>query len=95
MGRPRNPLLSVVLPTISGREHWLGKALASISETVDDYELLVYLDKPTCGVGWNLGIEEAKGDYVLLFADDLEAHPGWFQAGAGGRGDPLSPHPQS
>jgi glycosyltransferase involved in cell wall biosynthesis len=94
MGRPRNPLLSVVLPTISGREHWLGKALASISETVDDYELLVYLDKPTCGVGWNLGIEEAKGDYVLLFADDLEAHPGWFQAGTQALGEGVIPCPR-
>lgn len=82
MGGSRNPpLISVVVPTIDGREHWLERALASIEETTPRYEFLVYRNLPTCGAGWNVGIIEAKGDYILLYADDLEAHPGWWEAG--------------
>lgn len=76
-------MISFVVPTITGREHWLERAHESIIyNTVGIvYEWLVYKDLPTCGVGWNKGIQEAKGDYILLFADDLEAHDGWWQAG--------------
>lgn len=74
-------MISVVCPTVTGREHWLEKALTSIAATTHDFEFLTYLDLPTCGEGWNRGIVEAKGDYILLFADDLEAHEGWWQAG--------------
>lgn len=66
---------------MTGREHWLELALQSIANTVDAYQWLVYQDLPTCGEGWNQGIQQASGDYVLLFADDLEAHPGWMEAG--------------
>lgn len=77
------PIISVVIPTIAGREHWLERAVESIDETTSafGYELLVYRDLPTCGAGWNIGIMEAKGDYILLFADDLEARHGWCEAG--------------
>lgn len=82
MGRSGDSsLISIVCPTITGREHWLEKALDSIRRTLPGFEWLVYKDHPTCGIGWNLGISEASGDYILLFADDLEAHPGWWQAG--------------
>ena len=76
------PILSVIVPTVTGREHWLKQALWSIERTVSRiHEEIVILDKPTCGEGWNIGIEQAQGDYILLFADDLEAHQGWFEAG--------------
>ena len=74
-------MISIVCPTISGREHWLERAKESLRRTVSGYQLIVYTDLPTCGEAWNLGIEAALGDYVVLFADDLEAHPGWWQAG--------------
>lgn len=74
-------MISVVIPTIDGREHWLERAQASIADTTPSYEFLVYRNLPTCGAGWNVGIIEAKGEYILLFADDLEAHPGWWEAG--------------
>lgn len=82
MGRARDrPLISVICPTVSGREHWLSKALDSIRRTTAGFEWLVYENLPTCTAGWNLGIAAASGDYLLLFADDLEAHPGWLEAG--------------
>ena len=74
-------MISVVIPTITGREHWLERAIFSLDVTTPEYELLVYRDLPTCGTGWNVGIIDATGDYILLFADDLEAHEGWWQAG--------------
>lgn len=80
-GSRHHPLITVVTPTVTGREQWLEKALRSIQRTTRSYEILTYLDLPTCGAGWNRGIEEAKGDLILLYADDLEAHGGWWQAG--------------
>lgn len=74
-------MISVVVPTIDGREHWLEKAQESIELTTKRFEFLVYRNLPTCGAAWNVGIIEAKGDHILLFADDLEAHDGWWQAG--------------
>jgi hypothetical protein len=74
-------MLSVICPTVTGREHWLEDAYLSIAKTVTNFQWLSYKDLPTCGQGWNLGIQDSYGDYILLFADDLEAHPGWLQAG--------------
>lgn len=95
MGRPGNrSILSVIIPTITGREHWLARALASIRETVVGYEILIYTNEPSCGVGWNKGIEEARGDYILLFADDLEAHEGWYAAGVAALEQGIIPCPR-
>jgi glycosyltransferase involved in cell wall biosynthesis len=55
---------------------------------------LVYRDLPTCGVAWNIGIIEAQGDYILLFADDLEAHEGWYEAGVESLGNNVIPCPR-
>lgn len=74
-------MISVICPTISGREHWLEKARASIEATTPDFEWLQYENLPTCGAAWNLGIRDAIGEHILLFADDLEAHEGWWAAG--------------
>lgn len=80
MGGPRHrPLISVVVPTIDGREHWLRKACLSVVRATPLVEWLEYRNLPTCGAGWNKGIEDATGDYLLFFADDLEAHPGWLE----------------
>lgn len=71
-------MISVVIPTITGREHWLERALTAFCETTEDAETLIVHDAPTCNAGWNLGVAEAQGDYLLLAADDLEPHPGWI-----------------
>jgi len=75
-------LISIVIPTIDSRKDYLERALASFVATTEiAYEFLVYRNRPTCGIAWNDGISDAKGDYILLAADDLEAHPGWAEAG--------------
>lgn len=74
--------LSLVIPTVDGRGHWLRRSLKAFEETTPvPYETLVYENLPTCGIAWNRGIEDAKGEYVLLSADDLEPLPGWWEAG--------------
>jgi hypothetical protein len=74
-------LISVIVPTIAGREHWLDKCRAAYEATTVDYEFIVLRDYPTCGEAWNDGLLQAKGDYVHLTADDIEPHPGWWQIG--------------
>lgn len=77
-----NPTLSIVIPTIVGREHWLEKSIAAIEATTEvDYELLIERGHSVCGTAWNAGIVESRGDYILLTADDLEPQPGWWTAG--------------
>lgn len=74
-------MISVIVPTIKGREHWLERCLDSYAATTRDYELIVVPDFPTCNSAWNDGIKRSVGDVIHLSADDLEPHPGWQEAG--------------
>lgn len=76
-------IVSVVIPTINGREESLQRTISSYEGCRVDEELvfLVIHGKPTCGIAWNEGVSIATGDYIHLTADDIEAHKGWLQAG--------------
>ena len=75
------PLLSVIVPTVDGRETWLQKCLASYFATApDDTQIIVIHNRATCGIAWNEGIAQAEGAYIHLTADDIEAHEGWWKA---------------
>ncbi len=75
------PLVSIVIPTIAQREHWLEKAILSYEmNRPEACEIIVVHDRPTCGIAWNEGIAESTGFYIHLTADDIEAHPGWWEA---------------
>lgn len=69
-------MISVVIPTVTGRERFFEKAV----ESYGDAEILVFKDLDACGPAWVKGAEQAKGDYIHFGADDLEAHPGWADA---------------
>jgi glycosyltransferase involved in cell wall biosynthesis len=76
-------MISIIIPTLSVRKHWLERCIASYEETLSHqklfrYEFIVKHDRPSCGVAWNEGIAEAQGDYIHLTADDIEALPGWW-----------------
>lgn len=74
-------MISVICPTIAGREHHLARCKAAYEATTTrDFEWIPVHDQPTCGVAWNIGIALAKGDVLHLTADDLEPHPGWLEA---------------
>jgi hypothetical protein len=70
--------ITVVIPTVSGRETDLARCLdAYLTRSTHDVELLTYLNFMTCAEGWNIGASVADGDYLHFSADDLEPHEGW------------------
>jgi glycosyltransferase involved in cell wall biosynthesis len=73
--------ISVIIPTVTGREDHFARCVQSYRETTKDIglDLIVETDWPTCGVAWDAGMEHAHGDYVHLTCDDIEARPGWWQ----------------
>jgi len=74
-------LLSVVIPTITGREESLARAIASYEDTTREcpHEIIVVKDEPTWPTACNVGFEKSKGDVIHFSADDLEALPGWWK----------------
>lgn len=89
------PLITVVIPTVQGREALLTQCLAAYANrSVYPIEPLVYHDRPTCGIGWQLGAQEASGDYIHITADDLEPHEGWDVAAVNAIDDGYLPAPR-
>ena len=76
-------LISIVVPTITGREHWLKRCVTAYAETTEDFELIVVPnDGQPVGVGWQKGADKAAGRYLHLTNDDCEPVAGWWQAAA-------------
>ena len=76
------PALTVVVPTISGREESLARAIASYEDTLRDgpsHEIVLIKDAPTWPSACNEGYKKSKGDILHFTADDLEALPGWWE----------------
>lgn len=75
-------MISVVIPTIDGREALCERTLAGFRATAGDHDLQIILAKnrPTIGKAWNDGADAADGDYLMLAADDIIPHPGWADA---------------
>lgn len=72
-------MITVVIPTIDGREQSLERCLASYQAHTTDYETIVVRNAPNCGVVWQWAAEHSDSDYIAFSADDLEAHQGWWQ----------------
>jgi hypothetical protein len=74
-----NPLLSIVIPTIDGREEWLEQTCkAYYARTTVEFEIIVEENHPACGPAWQAGGEKAVGQYIFMSADDLEPQrEGW------------------
>ena len=68
--------VSVVIPTVDGREACYEQAVACYPE---DAEILTFRNLPTCGAAWVAGAKQASGDYVCFAADDLEPHAGFCE----------------
>jgi hypothetical protein len=73
-------LISIVIPTIKRREHFLRECLSSYAATTTDYEVIIIEGKPACGPAWVEGADRVVGDYIHFSADDLRAHVGWSEA---------------
>lgn len=75
-------MISVICPTIKGREDWAERCQTAYQEhTTETHEFILIHDRPTCGIGWNDGLDIAKGDYLHLTADDVEPTEGWDLVG--------------
>jgi hypothetical protein len=74
--------LSVVLPTIDGREDELARTIETYERlTPVPIEWIVETGYQTAGQAWNAMVPKATGEIVHLAADDLEPETdGWFPA---------------
>lgn len=72
------PLITVPLPTVTGREDYLAATVKAYEATAN-VELIVYQDMPGCGPAWLEGIRQGTGDYSHMGADDVTMHPGWWK----------------
>ena len=75
------PALSVVLPSITGREESLAMVHEAYEKTLrkKSHEIIVVKDESSWPRACNEGFARAKGDIVHFTADDLEPLPGWYQ----------------
>lgn len=73
------PLISVVVPTITGREDWLERCRQAYERTTPGLEFIVVKDEPSCGHAWQKGYERSTGRYVHFTADDIEPSPHWWR----------------
>lgn len=79
------PGVSIVIPTIAGRESDFARAAAAYERLTAPgcIEWIVELDHPTCGAAWNAGAARATGTYLHFTADDLEPMTAaWLPAAA-------------
>jgi hypothetical protein len=75
-------VVSALVPTIDGREHWLEQFERSVDAAGGDVEIVVVRNAPNWGVGINEAAEQAEGDYFFMGSDDHEVWPGWWEAAA-------------
>ena len=62
-------MIQAVVPTIPGREHHLKACIDSLEQ--HNIEPVVILDSPSCGEGWEFGLERCDAKYVALWSDDF------------------------
>jgi len=75
-------LISVILPTIRGREEVFSRVRdAYLSQFYDGHavELLTEHGHPTVGCAWQAGAERCRGDYIHLGNDDCLPAQGWHR----------------
>lgn len=78
MAARARPQLSVIIPTIAGREDYLARCVESYERESPGAELIIVTDAPTCGRAWQIGAEKAEGLYLHFTADDITAQPMWW-----------------
>lgn len=72
-------MISVVIPTLDGRETLLAQTMAAYEATFDDLEFVIVRNRSTCGEGWNAGAAKASAEYLMLAVDDMAPHEGWAE----------------
>lgn len=73
-------MLSVIVPTLAGREETLKRCRKAYLVTgPTDMEIITVRDKASWPEACNEGYRKAKGDRLHFTADDLEPLTGWWQ----------------
>lgn len=77
--------ISVIMPTITGREESCATMVAHYRARTPGYELEILnpKDYPNWPAGCNAGMAQATGDIFAFGSDDLEPLPGWADAMVG------------
>ncbi len=70
-------MLSIIIPTIRGREESLDRTRDAYDRTAPDAEQIIVYNQPSWGHACNFGYKKATGDVIHFGADDLEPLPGW------------------
>lgn len=65
-------MISALIATIEGREHWLERCEAALDRLDEEIEIVVEKDHPNWGTAMIAAAERAKGDYLWLGSDDME-----------------------
>lgn len=74
--------LSIICPTILGRENALQAVMQAFKDTTPGgAEVIVPQNHPSVGQAWNEGAKKANGDVLLFTIDDAVPRPGWYEAG--------------
>lgn len=74
-------MISIVIPTITGREESYARCVAGYKATTPvPFEIITIRNERSCGLAWAIGASQAKGDYLHFTADDLVPHAGWAEA---------------
>ena len=74
--------ITVVIPTLTGREELLERTLAAYEENTTagtELEIIVVKNRASCGEAW--AAENGTADLVHLAADDILPHEGWDTGG--------------
>jgi hypothetical protein len=73
-----DPVISIVIPTIPGREDFYNRNLMAYKErTHVPFEVITAYAFRSVGLAWQAGAEATKGRYIALSCDDLEIQEGW------------------
>ncbi len=93
------PVISVIVPTVDGREEHFDRCWNAYTDTQgDEYklDLIVVRNEPTCGWGWQAGAERISDDaeYVHFTCDDIEPQPGWAAPAIGALKHHVLPAPR-
>lgn len=89
------PKISIVVPTVDGREDHLRRCLDAYEHRSNAYiELIVIENEPTCGIAWQKGAEQASGHFLHFTADDLEPAFAWDLHARHAANDGIIPMPR-
>lgn len=70
--------ISIVIPTVKGREDWLRKSIRTYTRETPDAEIIVITDYPSCGEAWIEGAAKSTREYVHFTADDIVPAENWW-----------------